>query len=52
MRDEYDFTGAQKNPYATKLKEETAVVLDDEVAAYITAHQTFCKRCLSASWST
>lgn len=34
MRDEYDFTGAKKNPYAAKLKEETSVVLDEEVAAY------------------
>ena len=34
MRDEYDFSGAKKNPYAKKLKKQVTMNLDDSVIEY------------------
>lgn len=34
MRDEYDFSGARKNPYTKKLKKQITINLDAEVVEY------------------
>ena len=34
MRDEYDFTGAKKNPYVKKEKQQVTINLDSEVIVY------------------
>lgn len=34
MRKEYDFTAAKKNPYATLLKKQITIRLDEESIAY------------------
>jgi uncharacterized protein (DUF4415 family) len=34
MKKEYNFSEAQKNPYAKKLKTRTTIRLDDEVIGY------------------
>lgn len=34
MRDEYDFSGARKNPYAKKLKKQITIRLEPEVIEY------------------
>ena len=33
MRDEYDFSKARKNPYASKLKKSITIRLDEESVA-------------------
>jgi len=37
MRDEYDFSKARKNPYASKLKKSITIRLDEESVAYFKA---------------
>ena len=37
MREEYDFSGARKNPYAQKLKKQITINLDSEVIDYFKA---------------
>ena len=37
MREEYDFSGARKNPYAKKLKKQITINLDTEVIDYFKA---------------
>ena len=37
MRDEYDFSKARKNPYATQLKKSIAIRLDEESVDYFKA---------------
>ncbi|MBU3709169.1 MAG: BrnA antitoxin family protein [Burkholderiaceae bacterium] len=34
MRDEYDFSKARKNPYATQLKKSITIRLDEDSVAY------------------
>lgn len=34
MRDEYDFSAARKNPYASQLKKQITVRLDEEAITY------------------
>ncbi len=34
MREEYDFTNAQKNPYAKKLKKQITINLNSDVIEY------------------
>lgn len=34
MRDEYDFSQAQKNPYSKKLKKQITINLDNDTIAY------------------
>jgi len=34
MRDEYDFSKARKNPYATQLKKSITMRLDEDSVAY------------------
>ncbi len=34
MRKEYDFTGARKNPYASQLKKQITIRLDEESISY------------------
>ncbi len=34
MREEYDFTGARKNPYAKKLKKQITINIDAETIDY------------------
>ena len=34
MRDEYDFSKAHKNPYATQLKKSITIRLDEDSVAY------------------
>lgn len=34
MRDEYDFSKARKNPYASQLKKSIAIRLDEDSVAY------------------
>jgi predicted DNA binding CopG/RHH family protein len=34
MRDSYDFSNAQKNPYITKLKKQITIRLDEETIDY------------------
>lgn len=34
MRKEYDFSGAGKNPYASHLKKQITIRLDEDVIAY------------------
>ncbi len=34
MRDEYDFSGARKNPYAKKLKKQVTINLDADIIEY------------------
>lgn len=34
MREEYDFTNAQKNPYAKKLKKQISIKLDVDTIDY------------------
>ena len=34
MRKEYDFTAAKKNPYATQLKKQITIQLDEESIGY------------------
>lgn len=34
MKKEYDFSNAQKNPYAKKIKTRTTIRLDDDVVGY------------------
>ena len=34
MRDEYDFSKARKNPYATQLKKSITIGLDEDSVAY------------------
>lgn len=35
MRDEYDFSGAIRNPYMAKYKNEVSIMLDDETLAFL-----------------
>ena len=37
MRDEYDFSKARKNPYATQLKKSNTIRLDEESVDYFKA---------------
>ena len=37
MRDEYDFSKARKNPYATQLKKSITIRLDEESIDYFKA---------------
>ena len=37
MRKEYDFSAARKNPYATQLKKQITIRLDEESIAYFKA---------------
>ena len=37
MRDEYDFSGARKNPYAKKLKKQITINLDADTIDYFKA---------------
>ena len=37
MRDEYDFSKARKNPYATQLKKSITIRLDEESVDYFKA---------------
>ena len=37
MREEYDFSGARKNPYAKRLKKQITINLDCEVIDYFKA---------------
>lgn len=37
MRKEYDFSAASKNPYATQLKKQITIRLDEESIAYFKA---------------
>ena len=37
MRDEYDFSGARKNPYAKKLKKQITINLDADTNDYFKA---------------
>ncbi len=37
MRDEYDFSKARKNPYATQLKKSITIRLDEDSVAYFKA---------------
>ena len=34
MRDEYDFSGARKNPYANKARQQVTIDLDIDVIIY------------------
>jgi uncharacterized protein (DUF4415 family) len=34
MRKEYDFSGARKNPYATQLKKQITIRLDEDSISY------------------
>jgi len=34
MRKEYDFSNAEKNPYASKLKKQITIRLDEDVISY------------------
>ena len=34
MREEYDFTGARKNPYAKRLKKQITINIDAETIEY------------------
>ena len=34
MKDEYDFSGAKKNPYAKKLKQQITINIDSDTVAY------------------
>lgn len=34
MRKEYDFSKAEKNPYATKLKKQITIRLDEDAISY------------------
>ena len=34
MRKDYDFTGARKNPYASQLKKQITIRLDEESIGY------------------
>ena len=34
MRTKYDFSGAKKNPYASRLKKQITIRLDDATIAY------------------
>ena len=34
MREEYDFTNAQKNPYAKRIKKQITINIDEETIAY------------------
>ena len=34
MRKEYDFTGSKKNPYASKLKKQITIRLDENTIEY------------------
>lgn len=34
MRDEYDFSGAQKNPYVKKLKKQITINIDNDIIEY------------------
>lgn len=34
MRNEYDFSNAKKNPYASRLKKQVTIRLDEESIAY------------------
>lgn len=34
MKDEYDFSGAQKNPYARKLKKQITINIDSDTIEY------------------
>lgn len=34
MRKEYDFSGARKNPYASQLKKQVTIRLDEESIGY------------------
>lgn len=35
MKDEYDFTGAIRNPYMAKYKNQVSIMLDDETLAFL-----------------
>lgn len=35
MRDEYDFTGAIRNPYMQQYKNEVSIMLDDETLLFL-----------------
>ncbi len=37
MRDEYDFSKARKNPYATQLKKSITIRLDEDSVSYFKA---------------
>ncbi len=37
MRDEYDFSKARKNPYATQLKKSITIRLDEDSVVYFKA---------------
>lgn len=37
MREEYDFTNAKKNPYASQLKKQITIRLDEEAINYFKA---------------
>jgi uncharacterized protein (DUF4415 family) len=37
MRDEYDFSKARRNPYATQLKKSTTIRLDEDSVGYFKA---------------
>ena len=37
MRDEYDFSKARKNPYATRLKKSITIRLDEDSVGYFKA---------------
>ena len=34
MKDEYDFSGAKKNPYAGKLKKQITINIDNDTVEY------------------
>ena len=37
MRDQYDFSGAVKNPYAAQLKKQVTINLDADIVEYFKA---------------
>ena len=37
MRDEYDFSGAKKNPYVKKLKKQITINIDNDIIDYFKA---------------
>jgi predicted DNA binding CopG/RHH family protein len=42
MREEYDFTGAKKNPYAKKLKKQITINIDAETIEYFKSMAADC----------
>lgn len=40
MKEEYDFSGARRNPYAKKLKKQITINLDSDVIDYFEAQSS------------